>query len=163
MGKTRNIKIVREIKPKIRIIEKEEQVVEQEKKEEPLEDLVSDAPSAREFPEFLGRQKEQELAQTQPEITTPSATTEEESKGAVRYQVQRDITEEEIARTYQTEISGVKSMPTMLSAPEQEGAKRTGFESRELEALRTRDEEKRYEISFEPEKPIKKRKYPWEA
>jgi hypothetical protein len=166
MAKTRNIKIIKEIKPKIKVIEKEEEEKEIEKAEEiteePLEDLVIDAPSAREFPEFSERPREQEPTQMPPEITTPSATTGGESKGAVRYQIQTDITEEEIERTYRTEVSEAKPIPTMLSTTTQERIAPGRLSSRELEAVRTRDEEKRYEISFEPEKPVKKRKYPWE-
>jgi len=167
MAKTRDIRIIREIKPKIKVIEEDgEQVVKQEKEEEPLEDLVTDAPSAREFPEFvmLGANGAQGVQETAPreEIKTPSATTEEENKNVVRYQVQPDVTEEEIARIYRTaEVSEVR--PIMLTTTGEERSQRGVSANREVEALRTKGAERRYEISIEPEKPVKKRKYPWEA
>jgi len=162
MAKLKDIKVIGEIKSKIKIIEKEEeQVEEQEKEEEPLEDLVMDAPSAREFPEFsmLGGQGAQET-ERENVAQTPSATTEEENKNPVRYQVQGDISEGEIARIYRTEVS--EARPIMLGIRESDRTSREISANREVESLRTNDEEIKYKLSSEPEKPTKKRKYPWE-
>jgi len=165
MTKTGNIKIIKEIKPKIRIIEKEEEEIEktEETTEESLEDIALDAPSAREFPEFamLGGQGVQEMAQREDIARTPSATTEEENKNAVRYQIQEDITEEEIKQKYQTNSS--EARPILLSTTEQERNPRNRFANRELESQRTKNEENRYDLPFESEKPTKKRKFPWEV
>jgi len=161
MAKIRNIKIIKEIKPETKVIESKEEKAE-EAAEESLEDITIDAPSAREFPEFamLGGEGSQGIEQRQEIIQTPSATTEEENKNAVRYQVQGDISEGEIARIYRTEVS--EARPIMLGIRESDRTSRGISANREVESLRTNDEEAKYKLSSEPEKPTKKRKYPWE-
>ena len=163
MAKSKDIKVIREIKSKIKIIEKEKEEEKGQETTESLEDITIDAPSAREFPEFamLGGEGHQEMEQRQDIIQTPSATTEEENKNAVRYQVQRDITEEEIKQKYQTNVSGAS--PIMLGTTDQERAPRERLANRELEAMGARNEDNKYQISLEPEKQTKKRKYPWES
>ena len=162
MTKSKEIKVIREIKPKIKVIELKKEEKEDEITEESLEDIAIDAPSAREFPEFAmpEEQGSQGIEQRQEFAQTPSATTEEENKNAVRYQIQGDVTEEEITRTYRTEISGAN--PIMLGTTK-ERAPRERLANRELEAIGTRNEESKYKISINQEQPVKKRKYPWEA
>jgi len=165
MAKPKDIKIIKEIKSKINVIEKEEEEIEktEETTEESLEDIAFDAPSAREFPEFsmLGEQGSQGTEQRQDIIQTPSATTEEENKNPVRYQVQGDISEGEIARIYRTEVS--EARPIMLSIDRSDRTSREISTNREVESLRTQDAEIKYRLPSGPEKPIKKRKYPWES
>ena len=163
MAKSRDIKIIGEIKSKIKVIETEEETEKaEETTEEPLEDLVMDAPSAREFPEFgmLGGQGSQEMEQ-RAEAQTPSAATTDENKNAVRYQIQKDVTEEEIARTYRTDVS--EARPIMLGMTNQDRTSGERLSNRELESARNKDEGVKYKLSAEPEKQEKKRKYPWES
>ena len=148
----------------MKIIESEEEkeIEKSEETAESLEDIAFDAPSAREFPEFamLGGEGSQGIEQREELAQTPSGTTKEENKNAVRYQIQKDVTEEEIARTYRTETS--EARPIMLSTSSQERNPERRLANRELESAGSINEESKYKISTEPEKQEKKRKYPWE-
>src|SRR3989344_566675 len=116
MAETKKQKvIVREIEPKIKVREiteeeKEDELAEKAS-EESLEDITTDAPSSREFPEF-SRQNinvQEQAREEEVQAQTPSGTTAEETRTAVRYQIQREITEREISRTYRSEIEGRQS------------------------------------------------------
>jgi len=154
-SKSKEIKIVKEIKSKmiVREIKTQEQDEEiKEEKEEFLEDIVSTAPSGREFPEF--RAREQEVPQTPSEV-------KQETKNATTYQITRDLTEEEIARKYRTNTA--PSGTIMLRTEIQEKENRSDFSNRELEGLKSQSQEEKYEISIKSETQTKKRRYPWEA
>lgn len=164
--------IVREIAPKFKVTEiKEENADEapEAQEESPLEELTTDAPSARMFPESMP------LPQTQlpqerieePVIPTPAATTETEGRNAIRYQIQTDISEREIKRVYNTQSAESRSIElknTMLTA-HQGRINMSRMANPEVEALRgqTAEQERHYEITPEDRPKAERRKYPWEA
>ena len=161
-------RIVREIKPKIRIIEPEieEQSVgePQEAGEAPLEEMIVDAPSSREFP-TLSAEQARELAQERgAETQTPAATTESEAASGAKYSVQRDISEAEIRKIYQSRatISRQAGSEQTISIPEIRDSKAM-FKNREIESLRTEQTDEKYSIDLEPKAPSQKRKLPWEV
>ena len=129
--------------------------------ETPLEEIISeDAPSAREFPQFAGRTSEQDRGNLQ----TPSATTEAENKNVEIYQVQRDLTESEIARVYPTdELATPRTADLTAAAQERQMDRmnRNSLISREFDSTSRMMEDKKYELSLE-DKHVKKRKHPWE-
>jgi hypothetical protein len=173
MVKTKKPKIkVKEITSKIKVTEiKSENQEAQEKEqsgqssgsEESLEDLTADAPSAREFPLLQRRSAESQVPIQEPALATPAATTTSENQNVAKYAVQRDVTEGEIRRNYQSSSPGQAGRnPMLLSSERTERA--DAFRNREIDAANASEQDDdKYNLSIEP-KPISlKRKYPWEA
>jgi len=159
---------IRKIKPKIRIIESEEKEQsvekEQESGETPLEGIITGAPSAREFSALQSGQAPEQNRERQPATPTPASTTESEASSGARYAIQRDISEAEIRRVYQSRITGSRQASTeqQISVPEIRDSKAM-FKNREIEALRTEQEDEKYSIDLEPKAASPKRKLPWEG
>ncbi len=166
--------IVREIPSKMKVTEiaeepapeeVSEEHIEETNKEPSLESITADAPSAREFPEVTREQQpEQAPRAEEPAIPTPAGTTEAEGRAAVRYDVQRNVTEKEIRKVYQSREAETRTLERNpnLTIPERQD-RRDMFSNRELEAFRADEQEQnKYEISTEPKATSEKRKYPWE-
>ena len=157
MAKTKKSKkIIREIKPKIKVISKKEGAVKESKESEeteeaPLEEIISDAPSAREFPSLLrGEIQEQRAPGPEPSVSTPASTTVEEASAGDRYSIQENVTEEDITRLYQT--ASPEPPRTTLLATRETGSmpSRVDLTNRELTATRTEQEEDKYDVKIEP-------------
>jgi hypothetical protein len=168
--------IVREIPSKIKIIEPEAEEQKPEEKEEfreeaSLEDLTTGAPSPRVFPTLLRenipeqRQETEQVKEGDMSGNLGVIHTEEESKFGAKYEVQRNVTENEIRKVYNTramETRQLESRNPMLLGSERKIT--TLPRSPEVEATRagTEEEDKRYEFAPETAEPTSKRKYPWE-
>jgi len=169
MTKTRKLKkVIREIKPKIKVIDKKEESSKESEEnketgEAPLEEIISDAPSAREFPSILkGDVQGQRTSEPEPPVPTPASTTIEESSTGQRYAIQESVSEEEITRVYRSnliETSRATPLSTRESSPL---SARTDFTNREIEAARTVQVEEQHYVKIEPKSGAKKRKLPWE-
>jgi len=167
-------RIIREIPSKMKIIEPEAEEQKPEEKEEfreeaSLEDLTAGAPSPRAFPTLLREQQipEQRTGMEEQAAIAPAAseTKEEESKFGAKYEVQRNVTEQEIRKVYNTramETRQLESRNPLLLGSERKIT--TLPRSPEVEAARAGTEEgdKRYELAPETAEPTSKRKYPWE-
>lgn len=158
---------IREIKKNIKIRElksDEEEILESETEEPSLEDIASDAPSAREFPEFTGRAQLEQGEQAQ-QIQTTSATTEEESRAAVRYSVQENVSEAELQAKYESSASRMNVAQTGAHTllPSREGHISSMFENRELAAAQSQEQEEKYEVLQDIKPKEQKKRYPWEA
>lgn len=159
--------IIREIRKNIKVTEiSKEPQVEQEEKEETLEDLTADAPSPRAFPQLTGPVSQ--IRAEQPTEAEPKAEEEKkpEERGPV-YEV-HNISEEEIRRVYESREEAVRQPgervvnPMLMSSRDQQ---ESSLRNREVEAIRTpREEEKieKYKVTA-PEGRSSKRKLPWEA
>lgn len=163
--------IVREIKPKIKIIEpenKEQSVeVQQETGETPLEDIITDAPSSREFPALSSEQPRGSVRERGSETPTPAATTTAESSSGAKYGIQQDVTEAEIRKVYQSRAvsprqTGADQANPQIQVPGLRDT-RDMLKNREVEALRTEQADERYSIDIEPKAQSQRRKLPWEA
>lgn len=168
MAKARKSKmIVREIKPKIKVIEleqKEEQIkIPAEKEEAPLEEIISDAPSSREFPSITGEtaQQEQRL-QGREQEAQPSPIIE--TTGSARYAIQRNVSEQDIARLYQSKTAEITRMERGSGGIGGISSQRVDLSSRETGAVREGgQEDEKYNIQIEQKPASAKRRYPWES
>ena len=166
MGKIKKTKvIVREIRPKMKIIEsEEEQPVKSPVKEVPLEEVIADAPSSREFPKFS--RLDADINERQRGEENQWLSSETESEGAPRkiYQIQGNVGEKEARETYQSS----SSQESMISAPLVPKNQRGSFAGRDVMAVEdsrtpSQSDEVKYSVKVESQEPAKKRRYPWEA
>ncbi len=162
---------VRELAPKFKVTEiKGEESGEgaEMEGESPLEDIATDAPSAREFPGAVQNIPPAEQAERAEELTpTPAATTEAEGRTAARYQIQTNISEMELKRVYNTQSAESREIAvrnTMLTASQKQLTNAL-MRNPEVEAVRgqTAEEERQYEVTPEGKPKTERRKYPWEA
>jgi hypothetical protein len=155
------MKIIKEIKPEL-----QEEAAQEEAS---LEELAFDAPSSKEFPSLS--QHEAPIApQGAPEIPQTTAETREEEKPASpRYAIQRDVTEKELRKTYESRVPGTlkaaaaeQRSPLILTERER---REEAFRNREIASLRAEEseEEDKYTITPGMQHSSKERKYPWEA
>lgn len=166
--------IVRDIPSKMKVTEIAEEPAAEEAGEEPyeeesLESIAIDAPSAREFPELARAQvpgQPEQPTREESAAATPAATTEAESRGGVRYEVQRNVTEGEIRRAYDTrsaETREIAQRAAMITASPT-AIRAAMIRNPEVEAIRAQSQEteKNYELTPEKEPETKRKKYPWE-
>lgn len=163
MPKKQKIKI-REIKPKIKITEieqEEEKPVEKEAApfEESLEEITSDAPSSRMFPAVP--QNIPQGIEAPPQQEEREAT---EERTSPRYEVQKNVTEQSLRKEYDLQESEIHVEARNIAI--EPHLERGGiFENKELTSLRESHEkepEEKYHV-VQQAKHSPKRRYPWEA
>ena len=163
MTKTKKSKmIIREIKPKIKVteLEQKEGQIKNLIEEAPLEEIISDAPSSREFPSISEEtaQQEQRLQGREQEAQNPPII---ETTGSARYAIQRDVSERDIARLYQSKTAEIAGMERGSSGT---SSQRVDLSSREMGVVREGgQEDEKYNIQAEQKSASTKRRYPWES
>jgi hypothetical protein len=155
--------IVREIKSNIKVTEINKEPVnesETEEQEEPsLEDIAETGLSARVFPTFEQRESSQQTAE--PEQTRTQETPE--NRGPI-YQVQTNVTEQELRQKYESQGNRFVQGRTNIMGIAPSLDRREAIANRELETARPiGEEDEKYSLSNEPEQKKETRRYPWEA
>ena len=164
--------IVKELAPKMKIIREIKTELQEEAapEEVSLEEITSNAPSSREFPS-LSQQEVPIAPQEVPEIPkTITEAREEEKPASQMYAIQRNVTEKDIAKSYETRApeplragaAAERRNPLILTERER---REEAFRNREVGALRAQEgeEEDKYTITPNMQHSSKEKKYPWEA
>lgn len=172
MAKKSKVKI-REIAPKMKIIEEKKEQEAEENDETPLEEMTAmpSMPSRGASMPFVSEVRIVEQHAQEVETPTPSGTTEAESRAQVRYGIQRDVSEREIRRVYnerrssqEASLQGQRALaPPLQNLPRQIGPKTLRNDEIGRTAGMEEAPEDKYEVNLEKESKGVRRKYPWEA
>lgn len=174
MAKTKNSDkskmIVRELAPKMKIIEPEAKTDESgEQEEASLEDLTEESPASASFSPDISMNRTPLTIEREPEVQTTSGTTQAENNAAVKYEIQRNVSEKEIKKVYSERVSETMqsgSRALVLTSPNPRTQARDDlFRNWETESTMGAgsDEERPYEITPERKAQSTARRDPWEG
>lgn len=158
---------VREIPSKIKIIreiKKEEEESAESQNEEPLEEIISDAPSSRAFPQFEAAQpstiREREFPSTP--SSAPNGGEEKKETPAFIYKP-AGITEQEIQKKYSVRPASFNQPRAMeANAGIFRQPRENAFISRGMEPGQEQEKDK-YSVELETERAPERKKHIWEV